>query len=326
MLLVVVGHSFLRESPSTLCKFIYSCHMPLFMMISGYFFSKSQTKYSPLNIIKKKVKQLLFPVLFWGTVYFIIVNDWTSPIQHQALFYYATIIRTLWFLPAVFFSILIVLSVDQIVRNDTQRLLVYLLFCTLFVFTPDIANSTGAKFMFPCFVSGVCLERYPQVISFYNRYKYFTILLLITAYTLLFRYWDFSKTFYTTTICAFQDGVWNWHILDVDLFRVIIGVIGSLLVLGILHLIYENSPGCMIYKPLISLGKVTLPFYCFHIYIHAVILYLVCDFMIIIETSFLIRIIYIISMTIVCYLLSILWYHAKNRIKSKRNREQTTIA
>lgn len=51
----------------TLCKFIYAFHMPLFMIISGYFAYSSLFK--PITkTIKKKIIQLLVPSVAWYLV------------------------------------------------------------------------------------------------------------------------------------------------------------------------------------------------------------------------------------------------------------------
>ena len=45
---------------------IYSFHMGLFMMISGYFFFPFSQKYSFLDGISRKVNTILIPCLTWG--------------------------------------------------------------------------------------------------------------------------------------------------------------------------------------------------------------------------------------------------------------------
>lgn len=65
ILSVVVGHTFSAYDPgSFLNKFIYSFHMPLFFILSGYFF-KSQEFKPALN---KKVKHLLMPYVIINLV------------------------------------------------------------------------------------------------------------------------------------------------------------------------------------------------------------------------------------------------------------------
>lgn len=74
--LVLWGHciqyflsSFYLDEP--VYRFIYSFHMPLFMMVSGYLFGLS-TKRDIRLLIKNKSIQLLLPVLSWAVLYIVI--------------------------------------------------------------------------------------------------------------------------------------------------------------------------------------------------------------------------------------------------------------
>ena len=76
ILLVCLGHSgfeepIIRDSLSGLHSWIYSFHMPLFFLISGYLFSltnKSFVDIDPGKFLKKKVLRLLVPYVVLGTV------------------------------------------------------------------------------------------------------------------------------------------------------------------------------------------------------------------------------------------------------------------
>jgi len=57
ILLVVYGHNF----PVTE-QFVYTFHMPLFFMVSGFFFPK----YLNFNLLQKRFKTLMVPYFFWA--------------------------------------------------------------------------------------------------------------------------------------------------------------------------------------------------------------------------------------------------------------------
>lgn len=59
IILVILGHN---EIPHTVNRFIFSFHMPLFFIVSGYFFKPLAYK----EIVKKGWRQLLVPYLFTG--------------------------------------------------------------------------------------------------------------------------------------------------------------------------------------------------------------------------------------------------------------------
>ncbi len=76
--LVVLGHAF---RPGMLevawCDFlfrlIYSIHMPLFFVLSGFTFALTYRKHltSPASFLQKRTKTLLIPLLTWGTVIYL---------------------------------------------------------------------------------------------------------------------------------------------------------------------------------------------------------------------------------------------------------------
>lgn len=72
ILLVVIGH--VSKSPY-LGKFIYSFHMPLFFIISGYLYNNK--KYAQKAYIKRKAENILVPYFIFGIcslVYWILIE------------------------------------------------------------------------------------------------------------------------------------------------------------------------------------------------------------------------------------------------------------
>lgn len=122
IILMVIGHS---ACPTFLGRFIYSFHMPLFFIASGYFFS---TKY--LNdkclFIKKRFKGLYIPFIKWGLIFLLLhnflfkANILNARFGHSALYsskeifkkgvgiitsmgsYEPTFLGTFWFLRSLF--------------------------------------------------------------------------------------------------------------------------------------------------------------------------------------------------------------------------------
>lgn len=80
ILLVVIGHSgfnepVIQEHLGWLHSWIYSFHMPLFFMISGYLFSLTNNSFVEIDAGKfmwKKVLRLLVPYVTIGTVVYLI--------------------------------------------------------------------------------------------------------------------------------------------------------------------------------------------------------------------------------------------------------------
>jgi fucose 4-O-acetylase-like acetyltransferase len=75
ILLVVLGHAIRPEMLNTpWCEFlflaIYSLHMPLFFVLSGYTFALTYRKYlaAPATFLQKRTKSLLIPLLSWAAI------------------------------------------------------------------------------------------------------------------------------------------------------------------------------------------------------------------------------------------------------------------
>lgn len=113
-------------------RYIHTFHMPIFFMISGYLYrSKNDNIFS---LLWNKVKRLLIPYLFYAGVnyfiWFLLYRDsgkkLTEPIFK--LFTYNTeglpICGALWFLTALFWTEIIYILVDRIIKNGTLRSIV----------------------------------------------------------------------------------------------------------------------------------------------------------------------------------------------------------
>jgi len=77
--LVIWGHCIGQLSSCdvanrSMYRIIYSFHMPLFMMISGYF-ANSSMKMPPISFIKKKFRQLIYPCIAMGFIIWICIES-----------------------------------------------------------------------------------------------------------------------------------------------------------------------------------------------------------------------------------------------------------
>ena len=162
--LMVVGHAIAWMYPEeTLYSFknnlgvnvIYSFHMPLLFVVSGYFFPKGNGV-SLDNFVKicgKKILRLLVPFFVGGVLY---------------CFFRGLKITTLWFLQALFWFSLINL-LWEIVRKNVKKyvlpldvLFYFLTFVILKIITPlPISNSLALdSTMYVAFSFGIVMKRY----------------------------------------------------------------------------------------------------------------------------------------------------------------------
>lgn len=73
IILMVAGHIFITNETQPLHDFIYSFHMPLFFILSGFCFSKKHlSSFKPY--IRKKIHSLYFPYVIWHSFFAILHN------------------------------------------------------------------------------------------------------------------------------------------------------------------------------------------------------------------------------------------------------------
>ena len=72
IIFMVVGHVYDKESWGV--HYIYMFHMPLFFVLSGYFFKCPRTKKDMIAFVKKKIVGLYIPYLLW-TIFFILIHN-----------------------------------------------------------------------------------------------------------------------------------------------------------------------------------------------------------------------------------------------------------
>lgn len=121
--LVVIGHvlqAFVQDWQNyPILKLIYMFHMPLFITISGYFFSLSVQKYTLIIYIKKIFHRLLLPSICWGIIncMAIIINKTIHNKPIDPLYCIQIITTGLWYLTLLF----ILSSIGAIIHHNFNK-------------------------------------------------------------------------------------------------------------------------------------------------------------------------------------------------------------
>ena len=259
ILLVILGHSIQYgmgegyegywENP--VFRFIYSFHMPLFMLISGYLFWYSYYKRGGKAVIINRFKTLLYPILSFEVILclihrfdyglsFGIISSW-----HLWFFWailYATIASVLMFYAQRRFRI-------------PESLFIVVVFFSLMCFN-DNRILSATKFVFTYFLLGALACRYPLG----NLVKYagfVSILFLILLYF-------FHQDCYIYTSGYTIIGEESFQHLLTNIYRFILGLTGSITVLWLIHLL-QNKILCNphLHRSLVWLGSQTLLIYFF---------------------------------------------------------------
>lgn len=157
--LVIMGHCFLLAEnqygvASWAIDVIYSFHMPLFMLICGYFSYKSYKKYGTRTFLCRRVASFIPPLSVWAllqTMWGIIRGEIQAVSVVQSFLY--KFFSNYWFIWAVLVLSCIVVVED--LSNRTVKNLIYIILGITCLITPDeIINSAAIKFMLPYFIIG----------------------------------------------------------------------------------------------------------------------------------------------------------------------------
>jgi len=267
IILVVLGHSIQFGSGSNylqysafykneLFKLIYSFHMPLFMLISGFLFYYTVNNHTWTENIKSRFTTLLLPIVLWTLIPFGSSVAKTDEYSAYALIklYQYSLLGNLWFLWAVFYCSIVVIVVKRFFKD---YIVLYLAGFLLTFFVTDIYGLSLYKFMYPFFITGYLFNRESQK----RTIKMTKSVYLIgsgAAFFFLLLFYRVNSYIYTT----------GYYILNkaplqqfgIDLYRMTIGFCGSIFVILLVNASYQKLPTAL-NKCLVDLGKNSLGIY-----------------------------------------------------------------
>ena len=241
--LVVYGHAiqFLNNGEFDFFKhpffiFIYSFHMPLFMIVSGYLVSYSIDKYQLKDMVINKFKRLITPVISWVILFFIVKTaiKILLGIEENIILEFLRSIKsipyTLWFLWGVFYCTIIVSIVNNYL-NDSK--IAYILIFILMMFTPDYLNSHLYKFVYPYFIIGYFIKDYEEII---NNKKVKTISFIL--FPIMLFLWKKDYYIYLAKFSLLNTNIFIQ--IENILFRGIIGLAGIVVVISLISYYLKN--------------------------------------------------------------------------------------
>ena len=276
ILLVVLGHSinygngadYLRSEAFYdlfLFKLIYSFHMPIFMVVSGYLFYNSVLCKSPSIIILSRIRMLLIPVVSFAVIYkcpalFSVFKGEMSLLSFAYDFFTTVFLGYhLWFLWSVFLNSMLVLLVQKLKFSSYTYILIWI--CSLLLRSSGdfLSGMELYSFMFPYFVIGFMFHQYGNT-KWYSSGRVLIISALLYAVLLLF--FDRETYIYTSGQCILRDN--GLHYLLIDVQRFLTGLFGSIFFINAIRALYINFDKMSIFKYLSILGINSMGIYCFH--------------------------------------------------------------
>ncbi|MBR2523785.1 MAG: acyltransferase family protein [Clostridiales bacterium] len=233
-------------------KVIYSFHMPLLMLISGYLFSFSEQKRNMTELIGHKVKTLLYPVLTYTVLNLVLTKGVIAVITGTpGLLLETPPLTELWFLWSVLAcSIVLTVAVKATGRPVLRIMLVLTGFFVVALFPCNTMN----VYMYPYFVLGYYYARYEDRLTGIRKpVGILSIIILVLLLTL----YEKKHFIYTT-------GLFNGSLresLSIDIFRWAVGLFGSVAVIFVVGSLFSKMPDGKLSACFERLGRDSLAVY-----------------------------------------------------------------
>lgn len=230
---VLLGHSVEQTTgndfwDNPIWSFIYTYHMPLFMLLCGYFFGSS-LNLSFGELVKKKFVQLVIPSLSaFAIMYAFVMLTGYNPCPELMDFSWFGFFNAVWFLKCVFFCYLIGYIALKSLRSFWAAALVSIV---LFTILP-IGNVDNINFMLPMFWLGYFCQKEQEVI---DRHRCRLLIASLVAFAALLPFWSGRLTVYMVPIQVvdWTNGTVDWTNLNITVYRMVIGIVGSMVFLFI---------------------------------------------------------------------------------------------
>ncbi len=224
-------------------EFIYSFHMPLFFIISGFFFSSS-LKLNIKDFLLKKGKRLLLPCFIWA-ILFAICRIFIAKIYGNN-FEWATEIKNIliplnwkfWFLRELFISTLITYISLKLFKKIWLACILSISFVLI---APFLDSLEYQRFLLPIFWAGIYLK---NKYIFFEKYSIQTLIISTITFGICLIFWKGNYTIYMTPfpkLLYFRNFSFNFTNMDISIFRLLIGVSGSLFWFFLFKKIYRKN-------------------------------------------------------------------------------------
>ena len=238
---------------------IYSFHMPLFMLISGFFLAKSIGKRSFAQNLKKKIMHIAVPAVLGGLLFYVVklvverlLGSNAYPFHIAMLFQE---IGNIWFLWTVFMCSVALLAADVVSRKVGNGKLMPIALVIVFFAFIVLPYADYNIYLFPYFVTGYCIAIGKD--KWISKLETFSIIL----FPLMLQNFCDRHFIYSSGVRLFSSSYEAAEQLLIDLFRWGIGFVGCFAVILFTRKIDETYPDNKICSLICDIGKYTLEIY-----------------------------------------------------------------
>lgn len=261
---VLLGHSIDWSFPGDaseengLFQFIYSFHMPLFMMLSGMFLSKSFAL-SFREMLQRRFVQLILPVVSFSLFYFAIQNIVVHPLfgGAEASMGECMFGGDLWFLKYLFVDIVIAWISMKLFRKDwlAATIPTALLFC--------LTRTTIFRLL-PYLWIGYFIYKHHDILQKYNKQ---IALISLLCFGLFLCYWQGSYDFPIRFVYMKTPVHIDMESFRIVLIRLGVGMSGSIFFMSLFSIMTQFIRPAWLKTYLCDVGRNTLGIYSLQLYI-----------------------------------------------------------
>lgn len=243
-------------SANPVFKFIYGFHMPLFALISGWFFFYSANKYTLKEIFKKKCLSMAVAIiggnfLYWvvwvvteiirtGDVTLFVNGGWINQLFN------------LWFLWAIMLAMAFVGFAYTKVKNKWLAFLAMIVAIPLFFVFP---NSVSNIFVYPFFLIGFYACKYKDALKKIAPLRFLSIVL----YPLLIAF--YGDNYYIDVAGLWGTDYTPFQYMHISSYRFVTGLVGCIFALTLLKGIHNLINDTKICKLFEKVGTKSLQIY-----------------------------------------------------------------
>ena len=235
--------------------YIYSFHMPVFLLISGFLFSKSIHRRNFADNLKNKTLRIAVPAVVWGCIYCLVKWGVETVLGNPSAGFSLSLcveeIGNIWFLWTIFMCMVAVMIADKIGKD--RFFLPMLVLCMIAFYFLPFRDYT--LFLFPFFVAGYYAQK-----NAFCKFKSLAYLALL-LYPLLLQYYGTKHYIYVSGIDIFSSDYGIWQQAGIDLFRWLVGFAGCMVVIITAKLFPEKYPDSLLERLLSAVGKYSLEIY-----------------------------------------------------------------
>lgn len=260
--LVLVGHAIqatcnalgLDCFDDIVFKTIYTFHMPLFMLISGYlFYFTLQKSQNYIHVFNKRFVNFILPIITLSLSITILTIIFSKNLTiHMVLknLFQDVFLWRFWFLWSILLNTFVVSIAYKYISNS---IITIILIAILFLFIPDNIILAEHKFVYPFFILGFIANKKGFVNKLHN-YN-ISLLLLVICYAILWYFYKHDYYIYNSGFSIIGKSIAIQIYYDV--YRFVIGCVGCALFMLFLYKLKTQN----ILNIFIFLGQRTLGIY-----------------------------------------------------------------